>query len=324
MKIKILLGCLIGFSQLSLATVTHASGLLPIKADYVSSDYAKTKYPIVLGHGMMGFTRLGTNALGLDYWYQITPDLARNGASVFATQVPPFNSTEVRGEELLQQVDEVIALTGKAKVNLIGHSHGGPTVQYVEVVAPEKVASTTVISGGMKGTPLADEVISNNFLGPLTNAVVLILSPSISILEGSPLLPHDFKPAFRSLSVAGRTEFNAKHPTAAIPADCASQGQKITSDGIYHYSWTGDKKVTNVLDILDTGVAVFVSGMLGNQPNDGLVPICSSVYGQMIRNNYNWNHFDAINQVLGLKAWNAQDPVAVFRQHANRLKLEGL
>jgi hypothetical protein len=54
-------------------------------------------------------------------------DLARNGANVYATQVSPFNSTEIRGEQLAQQVEEIIAITGQTKVNLIGHSQGGPT-----------------------------------------------------------------------------------------------------------------------------------------------------------------------------------------------------
>ena len=34
-----------------------------------------------------------------------------------------MNSTEIRGEQTLQQVEEILAITGKAKVNLIGHSH---------------------------------------------------------------------------------------------------------------------------------------------------------------------------------------------------------
>ena len=37
----------------------------------------------------------------------------------------PFNSNEVRGEQLAQQVEEIIAITGQSKVNLIGHSQGG-------------------------------------------------------------------------------------------------------------------------------------------------------------------------------------------------------
>lgn len=79
---------------------------------------------IGFNHGMAGFNRVGTDTLGLDYWYQILPDLARNGGNVWATRVSPFNSTEVRGEQLAQQVEEIIAITGKPKVNLIGHSHG--------------------------------------------------------------------------------------------------------------------------------------------------------------------------------------------------------
>jgi triacylglycerol lipase len=60
---------------------------------------------------------VGVAELGLDYWYQILPDLARNGATTFAAQISPLESTEVRGEQLLQQVEEVIALTGKPKVD---------------------------------------------------------------------------------------------------------------------------------------------------------------------------------------------------------------
>lgn len=36
---------------------------------------------------MSGFIRVGTDPIGLDYWYQILPNLARNGANVWATRV---------------------------------------------------------------------------------------------------------------------------------------------------------------------------------------------------------------------------------------------
>ncbi len=323
MKKNIALTALV--SAISLYSVSsHASGIVKAESRYVTSSYAQTKYPIVLAHGMMGFTRLGSSAFGLDYWYQILPDLARNGATAYATQVSPFNSTEVRGEQLLQQVDEVIALTGKSKVNLIGHSHGGPTIQYIEIVAPEKVASSTAVAGVMQGSPLADQVIASHFLNPVVNFFVNFLSPAITGLEGNPSLPYDFAASFESISVAGRTKFNAQHPSAAIPKDCSSQGQKITNDGIYHYSWIGNQQVTNVFDVLDTAFAVVGTAMFKDRNHDGLVPLCSARYGQVIRENYNWNHFDEVNQVLGLRGLFSQDPVQVFREHANRLKLEGL
>lgn len=43
-----------------------------------------------------------------------------------------------------------------------------------------------------------------------------------------------------------------------------------------------------------------------------------------IRDNYYWNHLDEVNQLLGMKDIFAPDPVDVYRQHANRLKLQGL
>ncbi|MFW1886737.1 triacylglycerol lipase, partial [Acinetobacter nosocomialis] len=47
-------------------------------------------------------------------------------------------------------------------------------------------------------------------------------------------------------------------------------------------------------------------------------------FGKTIRDDYNWNHLDEVNQVLGISSIFAADPVSVYRQHANRLKLQGL
>ena len=40
--------------------------------------YTKTKHPIVLVHGFIGFD----NILGIDYFYQVPTDLRKNGATV--------------------------------------------------------------------------------------------------------------------------------------------------------------------------------------------------------------------------------------------------
>ena len=54
------------------------------------------------------------------------PDLARNGSTVFGGTAFTRKYDGIRGEQLIAQVEEVRAITGKDKVNLIGHSHGGP------------------------------------------------------------------------------------------------------------------------------------------------------------------------------------------------------
>lgn len=104
-----------------------------------ANTYAKTKHPIVLVHGLFGFE----DVLFVDYFYKVPHKLSRNGAMVYIAEVSPANSTEVRGEQLLEYIDEVLALSGAEKVNLIGHSHGGPTARYAASVAPNKVASVS-------------------------------------------------------------------------------------------------------------------------------------------------------------------------------------
>ena len=273
---------------------------------------------------MFGFSRLGTASLGIDYFYQVLPDLARNGSTVFATQVSPLESTQIRGEQLLQQVDDVLALTGAKKVNLVGHSHGGPTIHYIEAIAPEKFASLTAIAGTFKGSKVADDLLGN---APLNLAMTIlgqhIIAPLEVLLQGNPDLPINLDRSLKSLSEKGSAEFNAKYPNAAIPTDCG-QGQKVTANGVYHYSWTGKAQATNLLDVTDLAISQLAPMAYKNNNNDGLVNQCNAHFGQVIRDDYNQTHLDEVNQILGLKAFFGQDPVALYRQHANRLKLDGL
>lgn len=108
---------------------------------FAASDYAKTKYPIVLVHGMAGFDAI----LGIDYFYQVPGDLRKNGATVLVASVSAFNDNDVRGEQLLRQLKEWAAAKGYRKFNLVAHSQGGPTARYVAGVAPDLVASVTSV-----------------------------------------------------------------------------------------------------------------------------------------------------------------------------------
>ncbi|WP_353142998.1 esterase/lipase family protein [Acinetobacter pragensis] len=314
-----------GLISLLIGSNAGASQATQVKADKVSSAYAKTQYPIVFNHGMAGFIRVGTDELGLDYWYQILPDLARNGASAWATRVSPLNSTEVRGEQLLQQVLEIRAITGAAKVNLVGHSHGGPTIRYVAGVRPDVVASLTSIAGPNKGSPVADLILKAEGTpveAPLVGAVNFV-SKAITWAQGLDpnSYPHDALAGGKSLTLAGSAVFNAKFPLG-MPNTACGEG-KALEQGIYNYSFAGTGQITNLLD-LDSALKFTALLIDGGKDNDGLVSKCSAKFGKTIRDDYNWNHLDEVNQVLGLKALFAPDPVDVYRQHANRLKLQGL
>ncbi|MFW2011222.1 triacylglycerol lipase, partial [Acinetobacter nosocomialis] len=68
--------------------------------------------------------------------------------------------------------------------------------------------------------------------------------------------------------------------------------------GIYMYSFSGNKALTNPLDHFDialTGSSLVVDP-LGD--NDVLVSRCSANFGKTIRDDYNCNHLYEVNQVL--------------------------
>lgn len=303
-------------------TQTHAAlGIQQATTKKVIDNYAETKYPLVFVHGMFGFNRLGGAVFGLDYWYQVLPDLASHKATAFATQISPLESIEVRGEQLLDQVEQVVTITGKPKVNLIGHSHGGPTARYIAGVRPDLVASVSTVAGTNDGSPVADLVQSVPILnGVLATVMDALMTPVINFAQQSNL-PSNFKASIYSMSQPGVKAFNTKFPLG-MPATKCADGPSV-ANGISFYSWTGISNTTNLLDP-DTIFTAMGPIAFSGQPNDGLVSQCSSKLGKTVRDNYKWNHFDEVNQVLGLKGLFAPDPVSVYRQHANRLKLEGL
>ena len=283
-------------------------------------NYAKTKYPIVLAHGAAGFDELfGV----LEYWYGIPDALEDKGATVFVTEVSQLNATEVRGEQLLAQVETIVAITGKPKVNLIGHSHGGLDVRYVASVRPDLVASVTSVGSPHKGADLADYLADNFEDGSFTQGVLNffaeLLGTVIGLLSGSSN-PQDGIAALDSLTTAGTSTFNAAHPQG-IPGSSCGEGASVVN-GIRYYSWSGTGVLTNALDLGDP--ALGLTSLFYGEANDGLVGRCSSHLGDVIRDNYFQNHLDEVNQLFGLVSIFTSNPKTLFKNHANRLKNRGL
>lgn len=303
--------CLIVFSS-------QAKGLTN-SSNY--KGYTETKYPIVLVHGLFGFDSI----LGIDYFYGVTRALSKSGAEVYVAQVSAANTTEVRGEQLLAQVEQILAATGADKVNLIGHSHGGPTARYVASVAPQYVASVTSIGGVNKGSRVADilrgEVPEGSVSEELIASMADGLSKLITFLSGGGKLPQDTVAALEALTTKNSLKFNESYPEG-VPITACGEGDYIAANGVYYYSWSGSANFTNALDPMD--LALTLTGKAFNVPNDGLVSSCSSRLGKVIRDNYKMNHMDEVNQTLGLHHLFETDPKTLYRQHANRLKLQGL
>lgn len=282
-------------------------------------SYTKTKHPIVLVHGLLGFDSI----LGMEYFYRIPQDLRSDGATVYVVTVAGANSTEARGEQLLSQLEILKALYGHDKFNLFGHSHGSPTSRYVASVAPELVASVTSIGGANKGSPVADLIVSvpeGTFARSVVSAFGKGLAEFLNALSGGDY-EQDFLAAMSSLTTEGAITFNAAHPQGVPISRCGEGDYKV--NGIRYYSWSGDENVTNLLDptdylFLTTGIA------FNGEPNDGLVSTCDSHLGKVIRDNYYMNHLDEVNLILGIHDAFTTDPKTVYRQQANRLKKAGL
>jgi triacylglycerol lipase len=229
----------------------------------------------------------------------------------------------VRGEQLIDQIETIVAITGKPKVNLIGHSHGGLDVRYVASVRPDLVASVTSIGSPHKGADLADFLAANVASGGFTQVVFTALGESLGVALG--LLtgtsnPQDASAALGSLTSAGTATFNASHPQG-VPATSCGEGAFVVG-GIRYYSWSGTGILTNALDVSDPAMAA--TSLFYDIANDGLVDRCSSHLGDVIRDNYFQNHLDEVNQVLGLVSIFEANPKTLFRNHANRLKNLGL
>ncbi|HJV01196.1 MAG TPA: triacylglycerol lipase [Burkholderiaceae bacterium] len=289
--------------------------LTALPAPSWATGYTQTKYPIVLVHGLFGFDSLGP----VDYFYGIASGLQSGGAKVYVTTVSAANSTEVRGEQLLTQVQQILAATGATKVNLIGHSHGGPTSRYVASVRPDLVASVSSVGGVNKGSRVADVLIGA--VPDVTYTVANAVAGLISFLSGSPTLPQDSVAAAQSLSTAGTAAFNSRHPEG-VPATACGEGD-YQVNGVYYFSWSGAQPYTNVFDISDPVLAL-TSLAFNGAKNDGLVSSCSSHLGRVIRDDYAMNHLDEVNQMIGITNLFETSPVTIFRQQANRLQGLGL
>lgn len=285
------------------------------------SDYTKTRYPIVLVHGFLGFDEL----LGVyDYWFMIPQELQAGGAQVHAVNVSSSNSAAVRGEQVIEELETLQALYGSTRFNLIGHSHGGPTARYVASVRPDLVASVTTVGATHYGSKVADVVgqaaPEDSLRRLIVAGLVTALSNTIEFLSGDSD-PQDVIAALESLETEGSAEFNALYPEG-MPAQWCGSGAAVVND-VRYYSIGGTAVYTNALDPIDPGL-VATSLVFGDTPNDGLVERCSTHWGVVLRDDYPWNHLDEVNQVLALRGVFAPNPVSFYRSQANRLKGLGL
>jgi triacylglycerol lipase len=305
-------------------------------------NYAKTKYPIVMVPGAFAFD----NAFGIvDYWYGITNELRDNGAEVYVVSLSSTGAHEVRGEELLKDIESILAITGSPKVNIMAHSQGATASRYVIAQQPEWIASVSCSHCMNEGTHFADNfetfleqsrlnILVEPALGFIFDFLQLASSsPRDGDFNSSPRLDQDGKAIIEASKHATYDVFNEAYPAAMPYNDCgeinngmsghAGGGAPIV-DSIRYYSWGGASRSTNFIDPLEAIVLPLTSLFVPNNIVwDGLVPLCGQALGKLLKSDYDANHFDAINQALGITSSEVDVP-SIYTAQANRLKKAGL
>ncbi len=122
-----------------------------------SSSKCDTKYPVVLAHGFAFQAKIfGV----IDYFWGIKNELEDEGADVYITSVNGMDSTANKAVSFKRQYLEILAISGKPKANIIGHSHGSLYSRYAitNLGLVSKVASHTSICGPHRGSSVADWV----------------------------------------------------------------------------------------------------------------------------------------------------------------------
>ena len=263
----------------------------------------QTRFPIVLAEGLFGFD-----------FFNIPADLRAGGATVFTPLVNPFSDSVTRGQQLLDQIDDILATSGAQKVNLFGHSQGGLDARFILATRPEVLASISQFGSPNLGSPVADNLL------PFDDGTLSFLGSLVGIFSGNTPTPADFRVALQALSTPGMAQFNQMFP-AGLPSSMCGQGASSAS-GVALFSFAGNTASTNAGDITDLALGLLATNFPAGTVNDGLVGVCSAHFGMVVQDNLTANHLDLVNQFNG--AVGASSAITLYRTHAALIKGMGL
>lgn len=173
---------------------------------WVAPEAAPVRYPIVLHHGF------GGGHDGILAYYRVAETLRADGHTVFEVEAPPFDSIAVRTSYLQSRVDQALAETGAAQVNIIAHSLGGLDARHLisALGYGNRVASLTTISTPHQGTAAADFALGllPGQVDPAVDALARLVGAPINHASEQA----DVRAALTDLSEARAYAFNRAHP----------------------------------------------------------------------------------------------------------------
>jgi triacylglycerol lipase len=224
----------------------------------------------------------------IDYWWGIEDALEDEGADVYITTVNGMDTTANKAAAFRAQFLQILAITGRAKANVIGHSHGTVYTRYAitNLGLAAKVASHTSISGPHRGSSIADFIFN-------------LVPRSGWTLVGSTL---DFVYAFvfgdtNPNSLENGLEMTRYRMQNIFNPNCPN------ASGVYYQSWTSKVRYMSNSLILEIPwlICKYYEG-----DNDGLVSVTSAKWGNfrgVIEGDW-WSggvdHLNIVGQLFGI------------------------
>jgi triacylglycerol lipase len=198
--------------------------------------------PVVLVHGLFGFDRIGM----LHYFRGIANHLESLGCHAHAVRLPRAASVPERAARLVELIEGL----GHPRVDVIAHSLGGLDARYAlsKLGLSSRVRALVTVGTPHHGTPLA----------AIGEAGVLRAVRKVMRLFGIKALDW--------LSPAALERFNAEVPDApGVRYTCVVGGIRAEKTGI---------------PLALSPVHHYLRQVAG--PNDGLVPLASQVWGEVL------------------------------------------
>ena len=250
-----------------------------------SAPKCDTKFPVVLAHGMGAQAKI-LNIV--DYWWGIEGALEDEGADVYITSVNGMDSTANKAQAFRTQFLQILAISGKQKANIIGHSHGTVYTRYAvtNLGLGSKVASHTSLSGPHRGSSVADTVFNIvpnqgwNLVGDTLDIVYTFLFGDKN--------PNSLANGLEVTRPYMQNVFNPNTPNAS---------------GVYYQSYTSTIRYMSNSLILGVPwlIALHYEGA-----NDGLVSVTSAKWGNfrgVIEGAWysgGVDHLNIVNQFFGI------------------------
>ena len=246
---------------------------------------ARTRYPVVLAHGMFGFADIGIGSVKQCYFRKIPEHLEKLGVKVYRARVPPASSIAKRAAVLADAIRDV----PERKVNIIAHSMGGLDARYAisKLHVAKRVASLTTIGTPHRGTPVADA--GTQVLGEKLGIRKILSSVGLGL------------DVFYNVTTDHMAVFNRDVPNVRRVRYFSVTGEVGPDDSAVHSLLAASH------DFLDEQAG----------PNDGLVPVASQKWGEVLYQ-IHAGHWAQIGWSSGL------DAPAFYEKLLRNLRSQGL